>query len=281
MPLPTPLTIRQSIKFRNVTFSYPGSKKPALQDFSLEIPSGKIVAIVGANGAGKTTLLKLLCRFYDPQSGQIEIDNTDIRQFSVKELWRRITVLFQFPLNYHATVAESISMGDVMAVPKASEIEAAARNAGVHDLIVSLPQAYQTLLGKVLARGMELSGGEWQRIAMARAYFSNAPIVLLDEPTSFMDSWAEADWFHRFRRLAKERTSVIITHRFTIAMRADTIHVMEAGHVVESGSHQDLLRRNGLYAKSWKAQMQATYSSDNEFAAYPYDYDPALQQAEA
>ncbi len=168
-----------------------------------------------------------------------------------------ITITYQMPLNYHATVSESIAMGDLEASASAEEIERVSRSAGVHDFILRLPDKYNTLLGKIHAKGAELSGGEWQRLALARAYFRKAPIVLLDEPTSFMDSWSESDWFKRFRQLIKNRTAVVITHRFTIAMRADIIFVMDQGKIVESGTHGELIELGGLYAKSWKEQMRA------------------------
>jgi ATP-binding cassette subfamily B protein len=161
------------------------------------------------------------------------------------------------PLSYHATVSESIAMGDLEASASSEEIEKVSRSAGAHDFISRLPDKYDTLLGRVHANGASLSGGEWQRLALARAYFRKAPIVLLDEPTSFMDSWAESDWFKRFRQLIKNRTGVVITHRFTIAMRADIIFVMDQGKIVESGTHGELVERGGLYAKSWKEQMRA------------------------
>ena len=261
-PLDAPWMLQHGIEFDGVTFCYPGSDRPALEDFSLTIPAGKVVAIVGANGAGKTTLIKLLCRFYDPQQGQIRLDGLDIRDVAVAELRRRMTVLFQFPVNHHATVAENIALGDVTVTAEPSEVEAAARYAGAHDFVSQLPHDYETMLGRWFGMdGVELSGGEWQRIAMARAFYRQAPIILLDEPTSFMDSWAEADWFDRFRRLTQHRTAVIITHRFTIALRADIIHVMHDGQIVESGTHQELLRRDGLYAESWRTQMQASLTS--------------------
>ena len=256
-PLPAPSVIKEEIRFRQVTFRYPGSERVTLQNFNLTIPAGKIVAIVGDNGAGKSTLVKLLCRFYDPEAGRIEIDGTDIRDLSIQKLRRLLTVLFQFPINYHTTVAQSIAKGDLQAEPSAAEIEAAARGAGAHEVIARLPHGYDTLLGKWFANGTELSGGELQRIALARAFLRRAQIILLDEPTSAMDSWAETDWLNRFRTLANGRTAIVITHRFTLAMRADMIHVMRNGQIVESGSHDELLTRGGLYAQSWIAQMQS------------------------
>jgi len=254
-PIPAPSALKTCLCFRRVTFRYPGSERAALQDFNLTIPAGQIVAIVGANGAGKSTLVKLLCRFYDPEAGHIEMDGIDIRDLSIEELRRFITVLFQFPVPYHATAGQNIALGDLKASPGAAEIEAAARGAGAHEFIARLPRGYDTLLGKGFADGNELSGGEWQRIALARAFLRQAPIIALDEPTCFMDSWAEVDWLKRFRELAHGRTAILITHRFTTAMRADIIHVMDEGQIVESGSHHELLARGGLYAKSWTAQV--------------------------
>ncbi len=263
-PLPTPPALKTGIRFRHIDFCYPGSERPVLQDFNLTVPAGQIAAIVGANGAGKSTLLKLLCRFYDPETGSVELDGIDIRRLPVDELRRQISVLFQFPVFYQATVSQNIALGDISATPTPAEIEAAARGAGAHEMITGLPQGYETLLGKWFANGTELSGGEWQRIALARAFLRRAPIVVLDEPTSFMDSWAEAQWLERFRDLVHGRTTIIITHRFTTAMRADVIHVMQQGQLVESGSHAELLARGGLYAQSWLAQMQASTDSPTQ-----------------
>jgi ATP-binding cassette subfamily B protein len=263
-PVATPPRLRKGIEFRHVSFSYPGTERPALQDFNLFVPAGKIAAIVGANGAGKTTLLKLLCRFYDPQGGHVELDGIDVRQLSLEQLRKMTTVLFQFPINYQATAAQSIALGDLASTPGPAEIEAAARGASLHELIERLPQGYDTLLGKSFGNGVELSGGEWHRVATARAYLRRSPIILLDEPTSMLDSWAEAEWFERFRNLARGRTAVVITHRFTIAMRADIIHVMDAGQLVESGSHHELLAQNGLYSQSWTTQMQTAAQRENE-----------------
>lgn len=268
-PVPAPSALKGGIRFRQVTFRYPGSERAVLQDFDLVIPAGRVVAIVGANGAGKTTLVKLLCRFYDPEAGGIELDGNDISSLSIEELWRMITVLFQFPVPYFATAAENITLGDLTAAPDATQVEAAARSAGAHEFIANLPQSYDTLLGKWFADGVELSGGEWQRLALARAFLRRAQIMILDEPTSFMDSWAEVDWFDRFRELANGRTAIVITHRLTIARRADVIHVMDKGQILESGSHDELLARGGLYAQSWAAQTQPSSSQPKLDAVEP------------
>ena len=255
-PLVAQPRISEGIRFQQVGFRYPGSERPVLQDFNLTIPAGQIVAIVGANGAGKSTLLKLLCRFYDPESGSITLDGNDIRAMPLEQLRRMTTVLFQWPVPYQATAGQNIAFGDLAATGEGSDLEMAARSAGAHDLIVGLPQKYDTLLGKWFSNGLELSVGEWQRLALARAFFRRAQILILDEPTSALDPWAEVDWFDRFRSLSTGRTAIIITHRFTIARRADMIHVMAEGRIVESGTHDQLIVRGGLYARPWNAQVQ-------------------------
>ncbi|WGV27614.1 ABC transporter ATP-binding protein [Halotia branconii] len=260
-PIPAPSALKQDIKFRQVTFRYPGTQEAVLDNFNLTLPAGKIVAIVGDNGAGKSTLIKLLCRFYDPNSGSIELDGIDLRDFSVKELRRLITVLFQSPIPYYTTAKENIALGDVAAASNQLEIEAAAQASGIHEKISRLPLGYNTMLGKLFPEGTDLSGGQWQRLALARAFFRRAQIIILDEPTSAMDPWAEHDWLERFRSLASGRTAIVITHRFTLAMQADIIHVMRAGQIVESGSHDQLLNLDGLYAQSWRDQMEAGSST--------------------
>jgi ATP-binding cassette, subfamily B, bacterial len=276
-PTSVPLALKCGIDFRQVTFRYPGSERIALRDLNLVIPAGQIVAIVGANGAGKSTLIKLLCRFYDVDSGRIELDGIDIRDLSLRELRRQITVLFQSPAPYQATASENISLGDLEYAPADGEIKTAAQDADAHELIERLPQGYDTVLGKWFASGTELSVGEWQRVALARAFFRKSQIVILDEPTSAMDSWAEAEWLARFRQLVRGQTAIIITHRFTTAMQADILHVMDKGQIVESGKHADLIAQGGLYAQSWRLQMEAASRLEHPDHATTSDGNGRLQ----
>ena len=243
-----------AISLQNVTFTYPDASTTALDNFTLSIPRGKIIAIVGPNGAGKSTLLKLLCRFYDPNAGSITIDGQNIKDIPIDDLRRSITVLFQQPFHYNTTVRDNILYGDLTLEASDAELDAAINAAGAAEIVSRLANREQTLLGRWIPGGIELSVGEWQRIALARAFLRLAPIIILDEPTSALDPWAEADWLERFRQLALGRTSIIITHRFTTAMHADVIHVMDRGRIVESGSHQRLLALGGLYAESWSRQ---------------------------
>ena len=247
-----------TISFEHVSFTYPDASTAALDNFTLTIPSGKIIALVGPNGAGKSTLLKLLCRFYDPTEGSITIDDQNIKDIPTDDLRRLITVLFQQPFHYNTTVRDNILYGDLNLEASDTELDAAIKAAGATEIVSRLPDREQTLLGRWFPGGTELSVGEWQRIALARAFLRRAPIIILDEPTSALDPWAEADWLERFRKLAYGRTSIIITHRFTTAMHADVIHVMDRGRIVESGSHQRLLDQNGLYAESWSRQNMLT-----------------------
>ncbi len=251
------------VRFDDLRFAYPHGHGEALSGLSLEIPAGQIAAIVGPNGAGKSTLVKLLCRFYDPASGSVTLDGVDVRTLTFRELRNNISVLFQEPVQYNATVAENISLDFALAPcgtcdgakETADVIKTATRAAGAEGLVSRLTRGYATPLGVWFDGGTDLSTGEWQRIALARAFLRQAPIIVLDEPTSAMDSWAEADWLRRFRTLAAGRTVLVITHRFTTAMLADAIHVVENGRIVEWGSHADLLALGGRYAQSWQAQM--------------------------
>ncbi len=276
-PTPFPGHIRDGVVFENITFRYPGSERPALEEFSLSLPAGKMVAIVGENGAGKSTLIKLLCRFYDPEVGRVLVDGVDIRDFEIDSLRKHVSVMFQFPMRYQMTAHENISLGnlkpgaeEIASGGSRADIDRAAREAGATDFIEHLPSGYDTLLGRWFSGGTELSGGEWQRVALARAFLRKAPIIVLDEPTSFMDSWAENEWVLRFKAMVQGRTSLIITHRFTTAMQADIIHVIEDGEIIETGSHSELVRRDGKYARSWTTQMERAAAPD------PADDDASL-----
>lgn len=249
------IVLRREITFQDVTFSYPDSQLRALDQFNLSIRAGHIVAIVGPNGAGKSTLLKLLCRFYDPAQGTIKLDGVDLKNVRTKQLRRLITVLFQQPMHYNTTLNDNVAYGAMAESPSTAEIVAAVKAAGAEEIVTRLPEGYDSILGKGFVGGTELSVGEWQRVALARAFLRQSPIIILDEPTSALDPWAEANWLVRFRELAVGRTAIIITHRFTTAMYADVIHVMESGRIVESGTHDDLLCQNGRYAESWARQL--------------------------
>lgn len=255
-PVPVPMSLRDGVTFESVTFRYQNSERFALKDFNLKIPANSIVAIVGANGAGKSTLVKLLCRFYDPQAGNIRMDGVDLRDYSVEKLRRMITVLFQTTVHYSTTVRGNIALGDVTVEASQMEIESAAQASAADATVEHLPDRYESLLGNWFPGGTDLSVGEWQRIALARAFLRQAHLILLDEPTSAMDPWAESDWLGRLLKRSAGHTVVIITHRFTTARYADVIHVMQEGRIVESGSHEELVARAGRYAESWAGQMR-------------------------
>ncbi|NJN31122.1 MAG: ABC transporter ATP-binding protein [Synechococcales cyanobacterium RM1_1_8] len=255
-PKPTPKHLESGIALKDVDFRYPGCNDYILKGFNLVIPAGKVVAIVGDNGAGKSTLIKLLCRFYDVESGCITFDGIDVRQFRLNQFRALITVLFQFPITYQLDALSNISLSDLERPQDIEAIEDCAKASGIHGKLKTLPAGYHTQLGKWFPDGVDLSGGQWQRLALARAFYRQSPFIILDEPTSAMDPWAERDWLDRFRAMAAGKTALVITHRFTLAMRADIIHVMRAGEIVESGSHHELLAMDGLYAESWRSQME-------------------------
>jgi ATP-binding cassette subfamily B protein len=249
-----PLPAGVGLRFEQVGFRYPHSDRWALRDFNLTIEPGQFVAIVGTNGAGKSTLMKLLCRFYDPTEGRIWVGDRELTTIQQEALRRAITVLFQHPVQYAETVRDNIAYGAWETDPSPAAIAEAAAIAGADQVIRRLPQGYDEVLGKFLGNS-ELSTGEWQKVALARAFLRQAEIVLLDEPTSAMDSWAELEWMGRFRQLVAGRIAIMITHRFTTAMQADRIYVMDQGTLVEAGTHQQLLALGGRYAQSWQQQM--------------------------
>ena len=257
-PAPVPQPLRGEIRFENVSFAYPGAQGLALDQVSFTVEPGETLAVVGRNGAGKTTLFKLICRLYDPIDGRILIDGVDIREFEPEDLRRQIGAMFQDYVDYQATASENIGLGNVPEISDREEVVRASKQAGSDELIANLPAGYDTALGKWFDAGVNLSGGEWQKVALARAFMrSDARILLLDEPTSALDAQAEYDLFERLRSLTSGRTAVYISHRFSTVRRADRIIFLEHGRLVEEGTHQELMRLGGRYARLFRMQASA------------------------
>jgi ATP-binding cassette subfamily B protein len=255
-PRPIPQPTQTGIAFDHVSFQYPTGTKEVLEDITLTIRPGEVVALVGENGSGKTTLIKLLCRLYDPTSGIITFDGVDLRQLETTALRREISVIFQDYAQYHLTARENIWFGNVALPPDEEQIVAAARHAGADEVITGLPQGYETILGKWFEDGEELSVGEWQKVALARAFLREAQIIVLDEPTSALDARAEYEVFNKFRQLAAGHTVILISHRFSTVRMADRIYVLEDGRIIESGTHDELVRLGGTYAHLFETQAQ-------------------------
>jgi len=253
---PVPQPMQRGIVLDHVSFQYPGGTRKALEDISLTIRPGEVVALVGENGSGKTTLIKLLCRLYDPTGGSITMDGIDLRQFETKALRREIAIIFQDYAHYQLTARENIWLGNTRLPPDDERVIAAARRSGANDVISALPHGYDTILGKWFEDGEELSIGEWQKVALARAFMRDAQIIVLDEPTSSMDAKAEYEVFQRFRQLVSGRTAILISHRFSTVRMADRIYVLKHGSVIEGGTHEELVRAGRTYARLFEMQAQ-------------------------
>jgi ATP-binding cassette subfamily B protein len=255
-PRLVPHPMRQGIVFEGVHFTYPSGSREVLSDIHLSLAPGEVIALVGENGSGKTTLVKLLCRLYDPTAGKITVDGHDLRDIDPVHWRQRISVIFQDYVQYHLTAWENIWLGNVQLEPNRAHIEQAARRAGADVVIGRLSQGYDTMLGHEFQDGQELSVGEWQRIALARAFMRDAQIIVLDEPASFLDPLAEAELFQHFRQLITGRSGILISHRFSTVRMADTIYVLGDGRILECGSHEELLRQGGMYARLFQTQAR-------------------------
>lgn len=256
-PRPVPRPLRAGIVFDGVSFQYPEASRKVLRDVTLTVGPGEHVALVGVNGSGKTTLVKLLCRLYDPTAGAITLDGVDLRQFDTAALRREIAVVFQDWAAYHVSARDNIWFGDPRPECDEARIGQAARDSGASEVIARLPSGYDTVLGKWFEHGEELSMGEWQKIALARAFVRDTQVVVLDEPTSFLDVQAEHEVFTRFRQLAAGRSTILISHRLSTVRMADRIFVLEDGRIVESGRHDELIRRGAVYARLFETQAQS------------------------
>jgi len=245
------------VRFEGVSFTYPGASEPAVQDVSFHLRPGRSLALVGENGSGKTTLIKLLTRLYVPSQGRITLDGLDLAEWQPTALRRRVGVIFQDFARYQLTVGENIGVGDVRHFDDESRWRTAGDLAAATPFVEELPQGFRTQLGKWFKEGRELSGGQWQKIALARAFMrEGADILVLDEPTAAMDARAESLIFEQFRELARERMVILISHRFSTVRMADQILVIQGGEILERGSHEELMQLEGHYAHLFSLQAR-------------------------
>src|SRR5690554_2057134 len=253
-PVPFPKPVRQGFVFENVGFRYPDAERWALRNLDFELRAGEVLALVGENGAGKTTLVKLLARLYDPDEGRILLDGRDLREYDLDAVRANIGVIFQDFVRYHLTAAENIAVGRIEERGDRPRIEGAAERSLADAVVDELPGGYDQLIGRRFRTGVDLSGGQWQKIAIARAYMRDAQVMILDEPTAALDARSEFEVFQRFKELSEQRTAVLISHRFSSVRMADRILVLANGTLEASGTHDELMRAGGRYAELFELQ---------------------------
>jgi ATP-binding cassette subfamily B protein len=253
-PRPFPSPVRQGFTFEDAGFRYPGAERWAVRHLNFTLQVGEVLALVGENGAGKTTLVKLLARLYDPDEGRILLDGHDLKEYDIKALRGNISVIFQDFVRYHLTAAENIAVGRIEARADRARIVAAAERSLADEVIRRLPDGYEQILGKRFRSGVELSGGEWQKVAIARAYMRDAQLLILDEPTASLDARSEFEVFQRFKELSEGKTAVLISHRFSSVRMADRILVLADGTVEAAGTHEELMAERGRYAELFELQ---------------------------
>ncbi|HTG30308.1 MAG TPA: ABC transporter ATP-binding protein [Methylomirabilota bacterium] len=255
--LKTPRTIKEGIEFREVSFSYPGSDRPILRNLNLFLKPDERIALIGENGEGKTTIVKLLTRLYDPTAGQILLDGVDLREYDLDDYASNIAVIFQDFMRYDMTAWENIAVGQIGARENLDKVELAARKSLAEGVIKKLPNGYDQMLGRRFETGVDLSGGEWQKVALARAYLRDAQILVLDEPTAALDARSEHEVFERFAELTKGKMALLISHRFSTVKMADRIIVLERGVIAEQGRHEQLMAHGGRYAEMFELQASS------------------------
>jgi ATP-binding cassette, subfamily B, bacterial len=253
-PRPFPVPIKSGFVFEKVGFRYPGSDRWVVRDLDFTLKTGEVLALVGENGAGKTTIVKLLARLYDPTEGRILLDGYDLRDYDLAQLRSHIGVIFQDFVRFHFTAGENIAMGRIAAANEQERVRIAAERSLADQVVARLPKGFEQLLGKRFREGIELSGGEWQKVAIARAYMRDADVLILDEPTAALDARSEYEVFQRFRDLSLGKTVVLISHRFSTVRVADRIIVLVNGQVSEEGSHGELVAAGGRYAELFELQ---------------------------